>query len=177
MVNGVLDQEALILRLRQIRDKVTESKQSPAGTFVAEIVASVMKLVQSIVSPSRTTKTTTTTTTTTTAKPKSKLIGVLDTKSLLVPEVDPTKDDFKTETDSFKKETATSNTISSLDIPIMNGKQSTADPTSETTTKSALAVETMAWTTNAQDTVPTAPEITTGSPAAAVQLLKGTIQH
>lgn len=74
MINGALDEQALILRLRQIHDKVSESKQSPASTFVTEIVASVMKLVQSIVQPLRTTKatttTSTTTTSTTTAKPK-----------------------------------------------------------------------------------------------------------
>lgn len=174
MVNGVLDQEALILRLRQIRDKVSGSKQSPAGTFVAEVVASVMKLVQSIVNPTKTTKTTTTTTTTTTtAKPKTKLIGTLDTKSLLVPEVDPTKDDFKTETDSFKTETVTSITTSSLGISTLTKEEIPANV--EITTKSALAAEIM--TTNLHDTFPTAPEITTAPTAAIVEVLKGPIQH
>lgn len=68
MTNGVLDETALILRLRQIREKISESKQSPASTFVAEIVASVMKLVQAIIQPSKTTTASTTAATTTTSK-------------------------------------------------------------------------------------------------------------
>lgn len=183
IVNGALDEAALIIRLRQIRDKVTESKQSPANNFVAEIVASVMKLVQSILNVSRTTTTTstTTTTTTTTEKPKSKLSETPDSKSLLVPEVDPTKDDFKADT-SVEKETITSITISSIETPSFTMEQMATQPTAEVTTKSTLTLATSpateaikAMSMASQDTIPTAPEITTVLTAPIVRLLKGQI--